>query len=121
MLSIVSQENVVTLYGYSRDSPNMCLIMEYVQGGSLSHFLHCKKIAYTVAQSISWMRQCAEGIAYLHSMQPKPMIHRDLKPANLLVKNGCIKICDFGLARLAQTLTMSSNIGTIEYMAPGKM
>lgn len=28
----------------------------------------------------SWLVQCAKGVAYLHSMKPKPLIHRDLKP-----------------------------------------
>ncbi|CCF59514.1 hypothetical protein KAFR_0H01040 [Kazachstania africana CBS 2517] len=37
------------------------------------------------------------GLKYIHSAE---VIHRDLKPGNILVTlNGCLKICDFGLAR----------------------
>lgn len=47
------------------------------------------------------VHQTASGVAYLHDMQPKPLIHRDLKPPNLLLINGgtVLKICDFGKLR----------------------
>lgn len=35
---------------------------------------------YTAAHAMSWCLQCSQGVAYLHSMQPKALIHRDLKP-----------------------------------------
>jgi hypothetical protein len=47
--------------------------------------------------------------------------HRDLKLGNVLVDNARTpnaKICDFGLARLAQPTDMTSFIGTASYMAP---
>jgi mitogen-activated protein kinase kinase kinase 7 len=49
---------------------------------------------------MSWALQTARGVAYLHAMQPTPLIHRDLKPPNLLLISGgtVLKICDFGTA-----------------------
>lgn len=93
--------------------------MEFVSGDSLDCLLHKMPIEYTVPEAISWMSQCAEGIAYLHQMQPKPIIHRDLKPSNLLLDRNCIKICDFGLAR-EKSSVMSHTRGTVVYMAPRK-
>lgn len=70
---------------------------------------------------MSWARQCAEGVAYLHAMGPKPLIHRDLKPPNLLlVDHGRqLKICDFGTVTDKATL-MTNNMGSAAWMAPGK-
>lgn len=39
--------------------------------------LHCKpEPQYNLGHAVSWTLQCAEGVAYLHSMKPKPLIHR---------------------------------------------
>jgi len=39
--------------------------------------LHCKPMPqYTLGHAVSWTLQCAEGVAYLHNMKPKPLIHR---------------------------------------------
>lgn len=94
--------------------------MEYAEGGSLYNILHCSpKIPYTTDHAMSWARQCAEGVAYLHAMTPKPLIHRDLKPPNLLlVKAGTVlKICDFGTVTDKSTL-MTNNKGSAAWMAP---
>ncbi|KAF6114884.1 mitogen-activated protein kinase kinase kinase 7 [Phyllostomus discolor] len=68
---------------------------------------------------MSWCLQCSQGVAYLHSMQPKALIHRDLKPPNLLLVAGgtVLKICDFGTACDIQT-HMTNNKGSAAWMAP---
>ena len=46
-----------------------------------------------------WSRDILSGVAYLHSIH---VVHRDLKPSNLLIfHNMCLKLADFGLARVA--------------------
>lgn len=97
--------------------------MEYAEGGSLYNVLHgCPKISYTASHAMSWARQCAEGVAYLHAMGPKPLIHRDLKPPNLLLvdQGRQLKICDFGTVTDKATL-MTNNMGSAAWMAPGKL
>ncbi|CAN7981644.1 unnamed protein product [Ixodes pacificus] len=78
-----------------------------------------KEVHYTAAHAISWMLQCAKGVAYLHNMKPKALVHRDLKPPNLLLVNGgtVLKICDFGTACDVQT-QMTNNKGSAAWMAP---
>ena len=81
---------------------------------------------------MSWALQCAKGVAYLHSLKPKPLIHRyqtttfpcnsfhrDLKSPNLLLVNNGItlKICDFGTACDKSTI-MTNNKGSAAWMAP---
>jgi len=44
--------------------------------------------------------QILRGLKYIHSAN---VLHRDLKPSNLLLNSNCdLKICDFGLARVAE-------------------
>ncbi|XP_065087059.1 mitogen-activated protein kinase kinase kinase 7 isoform X2 [Ochlerotatus camptorhynchus] len=119
-LSRVAHPNIIGLYGACTKRPTVCLVMEYADGGSLHTALHCRpKPFYTAAHAMSWARQCAEGVAYLHDMAPKAMIHRDLKPPNLLlVRNGTVlKICDFGTVTDKST-RMTNNKGSAAWMAP---
>ncbi|XP_073833665.1 TGF-beta activated kinase 1 isoform X2 [Musca autumnalis] len=119
-LSRVQHTNIIALYGIALNQMSTYLIMEYAEGGSLYDFLHGKvKPYYSKAHAMSWARQCAEGVAYLHAMKPKPLIHRDLKPLNLLLTNKGrhLKICDFGTVADKSTL-MTNNKGSAAWMAP---
>ncbi|KAL4711526.1 hypothetical protein ACJJTC_000542, partial [Scirpophaga incertulas] len=119
-LSRVSHPNIVRLYGACTKGAHVCLVMEYAEGGSLYNVLHHRpKPKYTAAHAMSWAKQCAEGVAYLHAMKPKPLIHRDLKPPNLLLVAGGqrLKICDFGTAADKATY-MTNNKGSAAWMAP---
>ncbi|CAG4956757.1 unnamed protein product [Parnassius apollo] len=119
-LSRVSHPNIVRLYGACTKGAHVCLVMEYAEGGSLYNVLHNRpKPKYTAAHAMSWALQCAEGVAYLHAMKPKPLIHRDLKPPNLLLVGGGqrLKICDFGTAADKATY-MTNNKGSAAWMAP---
>ncbi|XP_059745724.1 mitogen-activated protein kinase kinase kinase 7 isoform X3 [Bos taurus] len=144
-LSRVNHPNIVKLYGACLNP--VCLVMEYAEGGSLYNesqkeivkkrnlpkiknllktrgyniMLHGAEPLpyYTAAHAMSWCLQCSQGVAYLHSMQPKALIHRDLKPPNLLLVAGgtVLKICDFGTACDIQT-HMTNNKGSAAWMAP---
>merc|ERR1719147_170836 len=59
----------------------------------------------TLSQKLSndhicyFLYQILRGLKYIHSAN---VLHRDLKPSNLLLNTTCdLKICDFGLARVA--------------------
>lgn len=119
-LSRVKHPNIIALHGISSYQQATYLIMEFAEGGSLHNFLHGKvKPAYSLAHAMSWARQCAEGLAYLHAMTPKPLIHRDVKPLNLLLTNKGrnLKICDFGTVADKSTM-MTNNRGSAAWMAP---
>lgn len=119
-LSRVVHPNIIALYGVSIKDECVYIVMEYAEGGSLYNFLHGKTNAYySAAHAMNWALQCAEGVAYLHAMKPKPIIHRDLKPPNLLLVNygRNVKICDFGTAADKSTW-MTNNQGSAAWMAP---
>jgi formylglycine-generating enzyme required for sulfatase activity len=96
--------------------------MEYVEGISLAEYLK-KKGPLPIRLACNLARQVAEGLQHAHDLG---MVHRDIKPGNLmLMKNGRVKILDFGLARLrtkvlpGEGLTRTgSYMGTPEYMPP---
>uniref|UniRef100_A0A915J2L8 Mitogen-activated protein kinase kinase kinase n=1 Tax=Romanomermis culicivorax TaxID=13658 RepID=A0A915J2L8_ROMCU len=73
---------------------------------------------YKASHAVSWALQCAQGVNYLHNMNPK-LVHRDLKPGNLLLTDCArhLKICDFGTVCDLQSY-MTNNQGSAAYMAP---
>lgn len=66
-----------------------------------------------------FLYQILRGLKYLHSAR---VLHRDIKPGNLLVNsNCCLKICDFGLARIKEpdeSRAMTLEVVTQYYRAP---
>lgn len=65
-MSRVAHPNIVALYGACTKRPNVCLVMEYAEGGSLYNVLHCNpKLRYTAAHAMSWAKQCAEVRIFL--------------------------------------------------------
>ena len=70
---------------------------------------------------ISFPLQILRGLKYIHSAN---VLHRDLKPSNLLLNTTCdLKICDFGLARVADpdhdhTGFLTEYVATRWYRAP---
>eukprot|EP01088_Endostelium_zonatum_P020602 TRINITY_DN7677_c0_g1_i1.p1 TRINITY_DN7677_c0_g1~~TRINITY_DN7677_c0_g1_i1.p1 ORF type:complete len:377 (-),score=59.44 TRINITY_DN7677_c0_g1_i1:155-1285(-) len=112
--------NVLQFLGACMISPDICIITEFMNRGSLYKILH------TPGQVITWpvvKRFCldaARGMSYLHGCSP-PVFHRDLKSHNLLVdEHWKVKVCDFGLSRIVEeslTGTMTS-CGTPCWTAP---
>ena len=68
-----------------------------------------------------FLYQILRGLKYVHSCG---ILHRDLKPSNLLLNTTCdLKICDFGLARVADpdhdhTGFLTEYVATRWYRAP---
>jgi serine/threonine protein kinase len=66
---------------------------------------------------MEYMRQAATGIDHLHA---RGIQHRDIKPQNLLVVSGGVKVADFGLMKLLESLLCNRDrLGALPYyMAP---
>lgn len=119
-MSRVAHPNIVELFGACTKRPHVCLVMEYAECGSLYSVLHrSPNLQYTISHAINWAKQSAQGVSYLHSMRPKPLIHRDLKSPNLLLIDGGrrLKLCDFGTVTDKATM-MTNNKGSAAWMAP---
>lgn len=109
-------------------------ITEIVTGGSLKRYdddnervkfvflsSYLKKIKNPKLKVIkNWCRGILQGLDYLHSMKPNPVIHRDLKCENIFINsnNGEIRIGDLGLATCMSGSFAKSVLGTPHFMAP---
>ncbi|RSH90483.1 spindle assembly checkpoint kinase [Saitozyma podzolica] len=108
--------NIVRLYGWFHDANRIFLMMEFAGHGEV--FKHLRKARrFSEKRSSKYIRQIADGLAYLHS---KNVIHRDIKPENLLLgMNGEIKIGDFGWSVHAPDEDSQRTLaGTLSYVAP---
>lgn len=113
--------NIVLFMGISVQPTKVCVVTELMSRGNVRDLLvglsKGKHIRLDWNLRQQWALDTAQGMAYLHSLEP-PIIHRDLKTTNLLVDRGMnVKICDFGLSRFKSDKLMSA-VGTVQFAAP---
>lgn len=117
-VAMLSHENIVNIYDVSVSDESKYIVMEYIEGITLKNYV-ANKGALEAGEVISCAEQILCALEHAHS---KGVIHRDIKPQNImLLKNGQIKVADFGIAKLpsAETVTVSDKaIGTVYYISP---
>ncbi len=115
--------NIVRVFDLCQDGKILFLVMEYVEGLSLSALV-VRRGPLPVTAACHYIRQVAFGLQHAHGMG---FIHRDIKPANLLLdRTGLVKILDLGLVRseaeadsgLTKQLENRRILGTADYLAP---
>eukprot|EP00754_Rhynchopus_humris_P014437 Rhum_TRINITY_DN14387_c17_g1::Rhum_TRINITY_DN14387_c17_g1_i1::g.87073::m.87073 len=92
--------NILMLLGAVFYKTKLAIVTELCERGTLLKYLQKSKednVSVTWAQKVEWMRQIAQGMAFLHH---KRIFHRDLKAANVFVTGDMMKIADFGLSRV---------------------
>jgi eukaryotic-like serine/threonine-protein kinase len=108
---------IVQIYDYGEDDEIAYIVMEFVNGKTLSQHL-AQEGSYEVREVGEIVRQVLDGIGYAHS---EGVVHRDLKLSNILINSdGRVKISDFGIARIeSSNLTRVGDVlGTPYCMAP---
>lgn len=111
LISQLNHPNIVKVVDYGKESGIPFIVMENMDGGSLSDLLAFGVMGITHA--VYLISTVMEGLKYAHSVGIR---HADLKTSNILLKkDGQIKITDFGLATMVVT---SERMGTPAYMAP---
>jgi serine/threonine protein kinase/TolB-like protein len=127
----LNHPNIAHIYEIGEADGFHFIAMEYVQGDTLREQIHHER--EELSKLLRVLQHVAEGLAKAHAAG---IVHRDLKPENLMVSSdGHAKILDFGLAKLIepQTNTTESSseeptilqhstpglvLGTIGYMSP---
>ncbi|CAK0783692.1 hypothetical protein CVIRNUC_006891 [Coccomyxa viridis] len=112
----VRHKNVVQFIGACTRRPNLCIVFEFMAGGSIYDYMR-KVGQLKLSLVLKIGTEVCRGMDYLHK---RKIVHRDLKAANLLMdETGTVKIADFGVARVMNTTgVMTAETGTYRWMAP---
>ncbi|KAM6179444.1 cyclin-dependent kinase-like 4 [Erethizon dorsatum] len=97
MLKQLKHPNLVNLIEVFRKKRKMHLVFEYCDHTLLNELeRNPNGVADGMIKSVLWQTLQALNFCHKHNC-----IHRDVKPENILItKQGIIKICDFGFARI---------------------
>jgi serine/threonine protein kinase len=130
-VSSLNHSHICALYDVGHQDGIDYLVLEYVEGESLSERLD--KGPLPLEQALRYGSEIADALGGAHR---SGVIHRDLKPANVMLTRTGAKLLDFGLARVAKPIVSGGAelsdlptpsepltrtgmlLGTIPYMAP---
>ena len=97
-IASLDHPNLVHAFNADKEGDRYYLVMEYVDGQDLEHLVQARG-PLDCGCAANYIRQAAEGLAYVHSLH---LIHYDIRPANLMItRQGVVKLQDLGLDRLA--------------------
>ena len=131
LLAALNHPGIATLYGLEESNGSPFLVMELVEGETLSERI--ARGVIPIDEALHLFKQIADALEAAHD---KGIIHRDLKPANIkITPEGNVKLLDFGLAKAfavdesssddasqSPTLTkgtaLGAILGTASYMSP---
>ena len=127
--SSLQHPNVLAVFDAGEEQGRPFLVTELLRGTTLKERLSQGPLP--PEETLGIARQLLAGLAAAHD---KGLTHRDLKPSNIFITHdGWVKILDFGLVKLAETLLPGTRgigdpeaaftasgrmLGTIGYMAP---
>jgi Tol biopolymer transport system component len=131
-ISQLSHPHVCALHDVGRDGEVDYLVMELLEGETLSDRL--ARGPLPLEQTLRYGAQIADALDKAHR---QGIVHRDLKPGNVMLTKTGVKLLDFGLARSAPQPTSGASLtasptqanlteegtilGTFQYMAPEQL
>ena len=117
VLAALNHPNIASLHTALSIENQLVMIMEYVEGQSISSILTSGPIL--VPDALTYIDQVLDALSYAHQ---RKVVHRDIKPANMmLTPAGSVKLMDFGIARTENEPTLTapgSTLGSMNYMSP---
>ena len=116
-VAMLSHPNIMAVYDVSTHDEADYIVMELIDGITLKQYME-KKGTLNWKETLHFAMQIAKALEHAHG---RGIVHRDIKPHNiLLLKNGAVKVTDFGIARLmsqSNTLTKEA-LGSVHYISP---
>src|SRR5499427_6877136 len=117
LLASLNHPNIAQIYGLEQVGNTGCIVMELVEGETVSDKLKNGPLRFDEALEIA--KQIADALASAHE---KGIVHRDLKPANIkLTPNGTVKVLDFGLAKVLNSPTEKTDVSMMPTKVSGSI
>ena len=111
---LYGNDHIVHCIGWREDAKvGPCIVMEYIDGETLTEFLKSKPSA---KEKLRILNELLDAMNFIHSYQ---IVHNDLKPDNILItRNGHnVKLIDFGYADTDSNIDKSTG-GTVIFASP---
>ncbi|MEM1009258.1 MAG: serine/threonine-protein kinase, partial [Myxococcota bacterium] len=130
LIGTLKHPNLVRIFDFGQTHDSYYLVMEYVNGLSLTRLLRQSQqagILLPVPIGVFIVCEVLEALFYVHNAKseqgtPLNLVHRDLSPDNILIDNeGGVKLTDFGIAKssIQEHYTQTGMTkGKILYMSP---
>jgi eukaryotic-like serine/threonine-protein kinase len=113
-IASLNHENIVKVYDIEELFGTLFIVMEYVEGTSLSSVLRSVE-RLPLKRAVHILLQVCSGLGFAHH---NGIVHGDVKPSNILIQeDDKVKILDFGLACTPGTIRTVMH-GTPHYVAP---
>ena len=118
--ALLTDPNIVGVLDFELEGTTAYLIMEYVDGSTLTQLLHEYPDEFTPEIVGAVFKSVAHALQVAHENQ---VLHLDIKPDNILInRKGEVKVTDFGLSKLSSSDGFERAAGgTIGYMPPEQM
>jgi eukaryotic-like serine/threonine-protein kinase len=117
LLATLNHPNIAALRTALMHENQLVMIMEFVEGETLSNRI--ARAPISTSEAVNYADQVLWALSYAHKQN---IIHRDIKPANMmLTPQGIVKLMDFGIARSSTDGTLTSTgttLGSLNYMPP---
>jgi serine/threonine protein kinase len=122
--------NIASVHEFGEVRGAYHLVLDWVDGldlGTLMGRLRADGVSLPLAVILEIGVQMLHGLHHAHTRRgpgetPLGIVHRDLTPGNILVSvDGCVKVADFGLARIRNKIAVTQSgvtRGTSSYMSP---
>lgn len=122
ILASIKHPNIIAFKEafYLNESHELCIVMEYAQGGDLSSKIkECRKnkIMFPENVVIKYFYQLTSALRELHE---KKIIHRDLKTANIFMSSDlqALKVGDMNVSKIIKNHFAYTQTGTPYYASP---
>lgn len=117
-IALLSHPNIVKIYDVGFTDKVQFIVMEYVDGITLSDYIEQQGVLKW-RDAVHFTVQTLRALQHAHD---RGIVHRDIKSSNImLLRDGTIKVMDFGIARFNRenNKTMSEKtIGSVHYISP---
>lgn len=117
-ISLLDNPNIIKVIDVNIDENEKYIVVEYIDGITLKEYIDNRKVL-SWQETVAFTSTILSAIGYAHQ---NGIVHRDLKPHNImLLRDGTLKIMDFGIARLStanQKTITDKAIGSVHYISP---